>query len=624
MSFFSIIPIIGFAFFFRNINQDFKKYDLFFSISFITFFLYLSGLIGILSIGNYLLIFFGFLFFFYFIVKKKILLDKQILSKYLIFLILSLSFFLLLSFFSLKIWDEFFWAQFTKSIYIEKSLYTANSILQNHPRYTPSIPLFQSFFQFQLENFDEKLLFFSSFIIIVSQILIFFEDEDLFIKKVEKFFYLFIFFIALFLIFSHGFLYVELYLSLGLISIIKVLYEENINTNKIFLIIPALFFVFLIKETAFIFIFMFILIIIFNNKITEKKLITTIFFFSCVLIKISWDLHVYFGGAESTQTNLFISKFIQYFVNFIDYKSIYFNSFNNYILDYGYFTTITRKFNIPDFTSLTWIIASLFLYLFCLKLINKNDLRLVNILYFFGVFYYLFVFFIDYVFWDGQPVHFNRLSSTYLVIILFLQVLLLSKNKIFVIITRFSIVFIFIFLILIYNKFSYTIHKSISSFNNKKLENNIAINNIKNDTKKIKNVIKKNDKIYFIHQASSGFERTVFNFYIHPNIVNSDSWSLGEKYQKIDKFYDDIWTSNLSLSEFAYKLKKDIPYFNKFRKNYCCINDNKPYNFLYINHFDTNFINNYHDLFINRSDILKYKFFKIEYYINKIKFVPIF
>ena len=64
----------------------------------------------------------------------------------------------------------------------------------------------------------------------------------------------------------------------------------------------------------------------------------------------------------------------------------------------------------------------------------------------------------------------------------------------------------------------------------------------------------KKSKIYFIHQKSSGFERTVFNYFVHPNEVNSTSWSIGEPYSKIDRNFNDIWTSKLTKEQFIEKL----------------------------------------------------------------------
>ena len=629
MSFFTIIPILGFAMFFRNFNEDLKKFDLFFSISFITFFLFIFGLLNFLKTANYFLIIIGFLIFFYFILFKKKLIDKNLLIKYLIFFILSFTFYILMEFFSLKIWDEFFWAQFTKSIYIEGKIYTASSILQNHPRYTPGIPLFQSFFQFSLNNFNEKLLFFSSFIIIIAQLLIFFEEssdqKNLTIShKIEKLVYIFIFFVALFLIFNHGYLYVELYLSLSLFSLIKIFYDNNINYKNFIFIVPIIFFVFLIKETSFVFIIFFILIILFNKDIKKNKTISIFFIFTCLLIKLFWDSYVYYGGANSTNNDIFLSKLLSFFLNFFDYIKLYTHTFNNYILDYGYFTTATRKFDIPDFTSFTWIIISLLIYLLSLKFISNSDKKLTIIIYFFGIFYYLFVFFVDYVFWDGKPVHFNRLSSTFLMVLLFLQISFINKSKIFIYFSRIFLTIIFIFLTLLYLKFEHKILASYTSLKERSSINNFKISSIKKDSLKILDEIKDDNKIYFIHQASSGFERTVFNFFVHPNTVNSNSWSIGNKYSKIDKYYDDIWTENLSINQFVNKLKNDIPYSNKYRKDYCCVANNKYYNYLFINYYDNNFINNYQTLFENITDIKKYKLFKIDYTRDGVIFLPIF
>lgn len=56
--------------------------------------------------------------------------------------------------------------------------------------------------------------------------------------------------------------------------------------------------------------------------------------------------------------------------------------------------------------------------------------------------------------------------------------------------------------------------------------------------------IKPSDKVYFIHQNSTGFEKNIFNYSMQPNITNTWCWTIGKKY------YDkDVWTCDKKLDE---------------------------------------------------------------------------
>ena len=176
---------------------------------------------------------------------------------------------------------------------------------------------------------------------------------------------------------------------------------------------------------------------------------------------------------------------------------------------------------------------------------------------------------------------------------------------------------------------------SFSIFNSKFIKNNFhnyyskqkVLNNkiiqIRDEAYKIKSIINNKSKIYFIHQKSSGFERTVFNYYIHPHEVNSTSWSLGVPYDKIDNDFEDIWSANLSENQLIDRLENDIPYRNKFKN--CCKNIAlKRYDHMYLNNKDEKLWKNISFLFLNKNDYLNNKFFKISYENNFPILEPIF
>lgn len=56
--------------------------------------------------------------------------------------------------------------------------------------------------------------------------------------------------------------------------------------------------------------------------------------------------------------------------------------------------------------------------------------------------------------------------------------------------------------------------------------------------------IKPGDKVYFIHQNSTGFEKNIFNYSMQPNITNTWCWTIGKKY-----FDKDVWTCDKKIDE---------------------------------------------------------------------------
>lgn len=619
MSILSLLPVIGISWFFRKQNKILKNFDIIFSLSFITTLSYFFSLFDFLKISQNLIFFFGSFLFLIFIIKEK---DKLILSRYLYFLIFCISLFFISKLCNLQLWDEFFWAQYTKSIYFEKKIYTAASIIQNHPRYTPGLPLYQNFFNFF--SFKDQNLIFANLVLITSFIFIFLR-EKLFFSNINKFVFKNIFttitVFTLFFIFSFGYLYVEFYLAMLFATIIIFIYVNNKNNIKLFPIITFLSFVLLIKETSIIFIFLLFVIAL---QILHKKEFLSFFisvFLTCIVIKLSWNHYVYIGGANPSGTNKLFENFFLFFETFDFMYKKYVNTFFSQILDYGTFTTFTRKLNLPDFSTFIWLTVSSILFFLSPKneKINKRSLFLSLSIFF--IFYYLFVFFVDFAFWKGEPVHFNRLSQSFVLITLFLNFFLFhdievkSKN-IFRIYISFALILIF-FINLNFFKINF-----IKFYNNKtKLINQIKI--LKNDAMKISKISGNKSKIYFIHQQSSGFERTVFNYYIHPNVVNSDSWSLGEPYKKIDLFWDDIWTTKYEQNSFTAKLLNDVPYRNKFRE--CCNkNIQKKYEFIFIKKKDEKLWGQINFLFKNKEDFNKFSFFKINYGKSQIFLEPIF
>ena len=173
----------------------------------------------------------------------------------------------------------------------------------------------------------------------------------------------------LFSIFSFGYLCIEFYISILLSTIF--FYGKNLIKIDSFFI-QYLFNFLLIKETTIIFVplilFLIILINYKNNGIGYYLFcLVTI----CLIIKFSWNYYVLEGGASNNSDSLLYNSIENFFSNFINYFPTYINSFTKVILDYGQFTSVTRKLGLPDFTTLTWFVISFLLLISNLKSIKK-------------------------------------------------------------------------------------------------------------------------------------------------------------------------------------------------------------------------------------------------------------
>jgi len=613
MSFLFIFPILGISWLFRKKFKVLSNFDLLFSISFLVSVIYFFGFFNLLTVGNYLISFIGIILFIKFLHEEK---DKFYIKRYGYFIVLCFVIFVFSQFIQFNLWDEFFWAQYTKSIFYEKKIYDAFSILQNHPRYTPGLAIYQNYFSFIFEKFNDRTLIFANLILVLSYCFIFLK-EQFFLNK-QKFIkvnvIVFLPIILLFGIFSFGYLYVEFYISILLSAILIFIYDNLIKIDTFLILIPFLIFFLITKETTIIFVplilFSIILINFRNNRILYYLFFLTIV---CLITKFSWNYYVLEGGASNNSNSLLYNSVDKFFSTFINFFPTYMNSFINVILDYGQFTSVTRKLSLPDFTTLTWFAISFLLLIINLKSISKDNkkIKVLISIYLFSIFYYLFVFFIDFVFWQGKPVHFNRLSSSFVVTLLLIIIFTFYDLNFFnKYLKKIVALFIIVLCSTIYN-FEF-IKKNFHSYYSKQKILNNKIMQMRNEAYKIKDIIQNKSKIYFIHQKSSGFERTVFNYYIHPHEVNSTSWSLGLPYNKIDNDFEDIWSANPTKNQMIYILKNDIPYKNKFKN--CCENIViKKYNYMYLDNKDEKLWEKISFMFLDKNDYLNNKFFRISY-----------
>jgi len=624
----NIFSLIGLAKFIERYNNDINYLVI---ISSIILIIFLSNLLFTdISIIYFTILIFGLFYFILFLSRKKFNI-LNIGKLHQVFLVVSI----ILSFvdYKLLIWDEFFWAQYTKSIFYEKKIYTANSILQNHPRYTPGIGIYQNYFTFYLKEFIDKNIIFANLLIILSFILIIVKENLNLVKRNLNIHYLKIlltifFVITFFLIFNHGFLYLEFYIAIYISTCLILLSNKRIKASDLYTLIILASTTILIKESSLIFIIL-ITILIFNKfyNFYKNKVYFILLLSIPYLLLYLWNIYVFSNGADINSFSILFAPYIKPFLSFFFSNLLYyFKTFFFLPLDYGTFTTLTRKIGFYDFGSGIWLVLSFLIFLY-IKNASKNTIlvKLIKYFFLFGLVYYPFCFFIDYsLYGEFSSVHFNRLSGIYIVsLLLLLNYLFLNSNYNYDNLIKFFF-FIFTITAIIFVIFFNTIKISYNKFLTNKNILHSKINNVEKISKKINKITSAESKIYFIHQASSGFERTVFNYYVYPREVNSNGWSLGEKYNKIDFYFEDIWTANLNQEEIINNFKNDIPYNNKYRKDYCCKNNQKSYQFLFLNYTDENLWSKIGFLFEKKSFFLKYSYFELQYNQDRIIAKPIF
>lgn len=114
----------------------------------------------------------------------------------------------------------------------------------------------------------------------------------------------------------------------------------------------------------------------------------------------------------------------------------------------------------------------------------------------------------------------------------------------------------------------------------------------------VKNMDKKQDKVYFIAQNTTGWEYFVSYYIATPVKISPNAYSLGNPY------YDaDIWSRNISLDEWKNTLK--------------------DYTYVYIHKVDDRFIERYGSIFSDISTIKDQKLYKVNVSDNNICLTPV-
>ena len=592
---------------------------------------YIFSIFNLFIVGVWLIIIFSCLFPLFLIYwkfkKKNNIKDifKYILTPGFVMYILIYIFIFLLNYNRKFIyWDEFsHWGMMVKETIRLKGFYASkSSILVVHLDYPPIITLHESIWSIISGVYRESLIYTSLQILGISLLFPFlskfeFEKNK---KFIVKFLLLFIMIITIPILIICGKIY--FYSSIYIDTILGALIGYGLTLvlvtkkyDKFFIFNLSVLFSFLIltKQIAIVFVMLIIgnliLNLILNKKISKeniksnyKKIILSLFALIIIPIILTtiWNgklkaneivgqfnvsnikLSELFGIYRGTAGKLYQHQAINNFINEVFYNHKFLNT---RLIDFTYFQLV--------------LITCLLMY-FVMKLSkNKDDKNkftasIISIII--GAIGYAFTLMILYVFcFDAYEAprlaSLDRYINTYWFAIFILigavYMYFISSNK------KTKIIKYSLPIILVYTLwFDFNIVKTFKPVLKKPSESVVSA-----DVNLIKSHIKKDDKVFVVAQKTNGSITFIMQYEMHPNMINTNYYSLGKKYND-----GDAWTKNISAKKWL-KMLKD-------------------YDYVYLYNVDDNFTNKYGLYFDCSQDEIKSKqLYKINKANNKLKLV---
>lgn len=546
-------------------------------VSSIILILFLGGLFSLLKETFYLLILVSILSCIYNIYNyKKIILNKKnILSfSFVLFILIYIIAAIGMNGRLLVHWDEFsHWGLSIKNMFYLDEFYTSANSTTLFKDYPPAVGLLQYFVLKLNGKFDESLLYFSNFILILSML---FSILKIFKKdlKTESLLVLFIILFIPTILYYDAFinLQVDLMLACLFFYTIFIYYSEEESKFKYFNLILSLIILVLTKEIGLLLATGSLIIVCidklfienkFNLSIIKKNLKKILLLFLAIFLPyLIWKLYINVSGVcSSWQNNSSISHILKG-------NTYHITVIKNFIL---YIFREKISYIVP-FTIFNWII----LFVLWGKIIinkfksNKEREKIKNliILLLLGFGAYLFILLILYLlkFPEYEALtlaSLNRYSGTYIMAMILilafftLKFILNNKNAKIILLSIFSFICLFINIEPILSLTGYfSISKSYT----------VEKRNQYNDFQNTINQINKESKIYFIAQNTKGEEYYTAQYISSPIKLNDGKFSIGKPYN-----IDDIWTIDISVIkweqelfnfDYVYIYKTDGEFFN--------------------------------------------------------------
>lgn len=601
------------------------SFSFIFGISIIVFSLFVFGIINLLTEGVILLNLIGIIFLIYnFLSNKKKEINHNLKLYYLpIFIILL--WFTISNFLFIKEWDEFYWAQFVKAIFYEKQLWSIDSSVLN-ARYLPGISLFQVYFIYFNETFNENSIIFISGLIFFIPIFCLFNSRAVY----SNILILFLFLLAIFFFDRMpGTLYMEIYLA-TLFFIYFYYIVFFLKKKNEFFLFPILIFSLALLKIHGLFLSVIILVIFYFKMISDRKnflkifpeIFTIVIFIGIIVLNNMWSLHLeknYFNDLIRHHSFLSIYELIHR--DFFDNNFLVLKNFFQFLYSADLLNNKGRQF----FSEISNLIPSPLIYFFLIFLLNfyltfnKKDkyqsfLKLLFYLGFFGflVLPYLFELYMQSNSADDSFSGSLRFSKIYLLSLTFFMIFelitFLEEKKILKYFIYFLCLFSVIFVSLFSEKINFYSNIVTERINKQK---NFYLNH-KEISQNLKNKLGNNDRVFYINYATDGYEAMSFRYHLAPILSNNFNFSIGPK---VDK--KDIWTrpyNNLDLIE---ALNTDFIHQAKFdfikRKNLNLKNEisKKYFTHIFVENTYDKFYQDYNILFSNKDFKTKNVLFEI-------------
>lgn len=452
-------------------------------------------------------------------------------------------------------WDEFsFWATSTKVIYESNSLWGQNTPI-GFKHYPPAQQLFQYLF-LSVAGWSEKTVLYAHTFLTLSALL--YSASALIKSNLTRLFVFCSFCIFIYIInYTFSNIYSDPLLGAVFASALISTIKFDCRLPKFLLTILFTTVLILVKEIglilAFVVFFTFISINIWSAT-TDKlnKISYSIgFLFFIFAVFESWQIYLHHIGSHKAINPISLSD---YFLNYdLERLNLTLAEFYRRLLKPGYllFDNSLEWGIYFSVLSTSCYLTSLSVFI-CLA--NKNSALIKNLItlftaLFLGFLVYLvfllfsyLVFFSDY---EGvRLASFERYISSYMLAWIIITLALLFRTielhgKWIAIALSSLLLYLLLYSSPYYFKQDYRGIKTDIKFLPTR-------NQLQSRLNELKPYLKQSDRVYFIHQNSTGFEMYMFYYLASPIVMANSCWSIGPKY-----YPGDVWTCNQNLSELS-------------------------------------------------------------------------
>lgn len=522
----------------------------------------------------------------------------------------------------LSSWDEFsHWGTIVKNMFYFNSYGTNPETIVTFRGHPPFTAIFEFFAQKVVNSYSEGRIIIAMNLIYISMVLPVFKNIDWKKDLSKLLIYVPIIFILPLLMYSNFYttLYVDGILGIFVAYILYIYFTMEDGIVKHISICLGFISLPLIKAAGAGLVIL-VLLIIFadiiyqykkckdDKKTFHKKLLYFALYIICFAIgKYSWDIHVLVTNTKESfdADKISISNIISLITG--QGAEYQYTVIRNFIKR---FFTEPIDINIGELTNFTILLVFVLYSIYTAYLIQKRQGNkmckryvVIAIMLFicYGIYMISLLVLYLYNYSEYEAVglaSYSRYSYIFLIGMYAFNTFLIIEN--FIGIKRdklnFGILIVILLLVLPINSII-----NLSVNNEKSIEYASNIRGKYSQIQKYKNILKKDDKVYYISCKSTGFDYHISRYELIPyKLESSAGWSLG-----IPRYEGDIWSKDISIEH----LKSDF------------IKNNVTY--LYIYNADDIFKETYYELFESEDEIKNKTMYKVEWNEDNLKLIEV-